>query len=470
MRIYNTLAQEKQEFIPISEGKVLLYVCGPTVYNYIHIGNARPICVFDTLRRYLEYKGYEVTHAQNFTDIDDRIIARANEEGITAAEFAGRYIRECEIDAQGLGAWPPTVVPKATETIDEIISIVEDLTAKGFAYEAGGDVYFRARKFEGYGKLSRQPLDELESGARISIGEQKEDALDFALWKSAKPGEPSWPSPWGNGRPGWHIECSAMTRKYMGEAIDIHAGGQDLIFPHHENEIAQSECSGSSPYARYWMHNGMINMDKSKMSKSLGNFFTVREVAEKYGYGPIKLLMLSAHYRSPMTYSIEVLEQSKAALERIRTCRRSLDFIRQTAGESEADHSPPEFIAALNAGRAQFEAAMDDDLNTADAIATVFDLVRDLNIHFAQTKTVSDVDAATALFDTLCDVLGILIFVKDSGDTAVDAGIQALIDERQAARKNRDFARADAIRDALLERGIVLKDTPNGVQYERIGN
>jgi len=462
MRIYNTMIQDKQEFIPLEEGKVRLYACGPTVYNFIHVGNARPICVFDTLRRYLEYKGYEVAYAQNFTDIDDKIIDRANEEGVSAAEIAEKYIKEYMIDAEGLGVRPPTIAPKATESMDEIIAMISEHIDHGFAYAVNGDVYFRTRKFEGYGKLSHQPIEDLESGARIGVNDQKEDALDFALWKSAKPGEPSWSAPWGEGRPGWHIECSAMIRKHLGQPIDIHAGGQDLIFPHHENEIAQSECCGAAPYARYWMHNGYINIDNRKMSKSLGNFFTVREAAAKYGYEPIKFMMLSAHYRSPLSYSAEVLEQCKAALDRIRTCRENLDYAKKSADTAITQISA-QLQADLDSRKKQFEAAMNDDLNTADAIAALFDLVRDCNIYFAACKSAADVDAAIELFDTICNVLGILYSKNEQTD--IDAEIQAKIDERQEARKSRDFAKADAIRDELLARGIQLKDTPDGVRW-----
>ena len=466
MRIYNTMVNDKQELIPLEEGKIKMYACGPTVYNYIHIGNARPICVFDTMRRYLEYKGYEVTFVQNFTDVDDKIINKANEEGTTSQEVSERFMKEYTTDATGLGVLPPSIAPKATETMPEIIAIVKELVDNGHAYAADGDVYFRTRSFKEYGKLSHQPIEDLESGARIGVSEQKEDPLDFALWKSAKPGEPSWKSPWGDGRPGWHIECSAMVKKHLGETIDIHCGGQDLVFPHHENEIAQSECANHADFARYWMHNGYINVDNRKMSKSLGNFFTVRDVAEKYGYEPIKFMMLQAHYRSPLSYSSEVLDQCKAALERIHTCRDNLDFIRKDA-DATATAVDSALLEALDSRRLQFETALDDDLNTADAIAAIFDLVRDLNIYFAQVRPAADVDAAAKLFDELCAVLGILYSRGEKND--VDAEILALIEERQQARKSRDFARADAIRDELLAKGIELKDTPQGVQYTIIG-
>ena len=465
MRIYNTMAQDKQEFIPIEEGKVKLYACGPTVYNFIHIGNARPMVVFDTLRRYLEYKGYKVTFVQNFTDVDDKIIIKAGEEGLSSAEIAARYMKEYETDARGLGVRPPDIAPKATETMEEIIAIVEELVEKDFAYAVNGDVYFRSRRFEEYGKLSHQPLEDLESGARISVSEQKEDPMDFALWKAAKPGEPSWDSPWGKGRPGWHIECSAMVRKHLGETIDIHGGGQDLVFPHHENEIAQSECCNGAPYVRYWMHNGYINVDNRKMSKSLGNFFTVREVAERYGYEPIKYLMLQAHYRSPMNYGPEIIGQCASALERIHTCRDNLDFSMERPDESNQSGSAA-FLEGLAARRAQFEAAMDDDLNTADGLAALFELVRDLNIYLAESRPAADMKAAARLFDDICGVLGLLYGRAEKDD--LDAEIQRLIDERQQARKNRDFARADAIRDELLGRGIELRDTPQGVKWQRL--
>ena len=461
MKIYNTLTRQKEELETIEPGKVKLYACGPTVYNFIHIGNARPICVFDTLRRYLEYSGYDVTFVQNFTDIDDKIITKANEEGVTAAEIAARYMAEYETDAKGLGIRPADIHPKATETIDTIIAIVSELEEKGYAYAKNGDVYFRSKKFGEYGKLSHQPLEDLDAGNRIELSDRKEDALDFVLWKAAKPGEPSWPSPWGEGRPGWHIECSAMVKQYLGDTIDIHGGGQDLIFPHHENEIAQSECCNGAEYVRYWMHNGYINVDNRKMSKSLGNFFTVRDVAEKYGYEPIKFMMLQAHYRSPINYSLEVIEQCKAALERLHTCRDNLDFSRKNAVEA-ATEGESEFLAGLGKRLEQFAAAMDDDLNTADGIAALFDLTRDCNTFFTEVRSAAAVEAATALFDELCGVLGLLY---NRGSQSLDDEIKALIEERQQARKDRNFARADEIRDGLKARGIVLEDTPQGVKY-----
>lgn len=463
MKIYNTLTRTKEEFVPVEPGKVRMYACGPTVYNFIHIGNARPLCVFDVLRRYLEWRGYDVRFVQNFTDIDDKIIRRANEEGTTYDKISEKYIAEFEKDAKGLGVKPATVHPRATENIDEIQSIIAALIEKGFAYVApNGDVYFRTRKCKDYGKLSHQPIDDLESGARIAVGEQKEDPLDFALWKAAKPGEPFWKSPWSDGRPGWHIECSAMARRYLGETIDIHGGGQDLIFPHHENEIAQSECANGVPFAHYWMHNGYINVDNKKMSKSLGNFFTVRDVAEKYGYEPIRFFLISSTYRNPINYSMEIIEQGMAALERLYNCKSALSFAAVHAADGEPDAV---FAEKLTARREQFIAAMDDDLNTADAIAALFELVRDINLMLADGKaTKKTVEAATELFSELADVLGLLYAEKDD---AADEEIDRLIAARTAARAARNWAEADRIRDELKAQGIVLEDTPQGVKWHR---
>ncbi|WP_195277340.1 cysteine--tRNA ligase [Anaerotruncus rubiinfantis] len=463
MKIFNTLTRQKEEFIPIEPGKVKMYACGPTVYNFIHIGNARPICVFDTLRRYLEYRGYDVTFVQNFTDIDDKLINKANEEGITVKEVAERYIKEYLTDTEGLGIRPANIHPRATENIDTIIDMVKSLEEKGYAYAHEGSVYFRSRKFPEYGKLSHQPLEDLESGARIDVSEAKEDPLDFVLWKAAKPGEPSWTSPWGEGRPGWHIECSAMIRRHLGETIDIHCGGQDLIFPHHENEIAQSECCTGVEYVRYWMHNGYINVDNRKMSKSLGNFFTVREVAEKFGYEPIKFMMLQAHYRSPINYNLEVIEQCKAALERLHNCRDNLDFALENACGAPTEGEET-FKKVADNRIAQFVEAMDDDLNTADGIAALFELARDINSFFTETRSKEAVSYAITKFDELTGVLGLLYNRKAD---SLDSEVEALIADRQAARKAKDFARADAIRDKLSEMGIVLKDTPQGVQWSR---
>ncbi len=462
MKILNTLTGKKDEFVPLHEGVVNMYVCGPTVYNYIHIGNTRPLCVFDTLRRYFEYIGYKVNYVQNFTDIDDKLINRANEENTTVPALAEKYIAEYKKDAEGLNVRPASVHPRATENIDNIITLISTLEEKGYAYAVNGDVYFRTKKFNEYGKLSHQPLEELEAGARINVSEQKEDPMDFALWKAAKEGEPFWQSPWGKGRPGWHIECSAMAKSILGETIDLHCGGQDLIFPHHENEIAQSECANGTCFSRYWMHNGYINIDNRKMSKSLGNFFTAREIGEAYGYEPIRYIMVSSHYRSPVNYSTEIIEQAKAALDRLYTCRENLKFALEHAEEKDAS----ELIAKLDTYEAQFRNAMDDDFNTADALAAVFELVREINSNVVGTTPAKAyVKAASELFESLVDVLGLLYERKSENN--LDAEIEALIEERQQARKNRDFARADAIRDELKAQGIVLEDTPQGVKWHR---
>ena len=402
MKIFNTLTRSKDELVPITPGEVKIYACGPTVYNYIHIGNARPLCVFDVLRRYLEWRGYKVNFVQNFTDIDDKLIKKANEEGITVPEVAERFIKEFWVDAKGLNVREATTHPRATENIDEIKRIISELVEKGYAYTAGGDVYFRSKKFDEYGKLSHQPLEDLEAGARIATDDIKEDPMDFCLWKGAKPGEPYWESPWGQGRPGWHIECSAMAEKYLGKTIDIHCGGLDLIFPHHENEIAQSECANGCDFAHYWMHNGFINVDNHKMSKSLGNFFTVRDVAEKYGYEPIRYLMISSQYRGPINYSVDIIEQGKNALERLYTCRNNIDFALQSAADGG---EIPEFIEAR---KQEFITAMDDDLNTADALAAVFTLVRDINTAIANGAGKDTLTACADIFDELTGVLGLV--------------------------------------------------------------
>lgn len=462
MRIFNTMTRQKEEFIPNNPDEVKIYACGPTVYNYIHIGNARPLCVFDVLRRYLEYRGYNVKFVQNFTDVDDKIIKRANEEGITFEEVSKKYIEEFWTDANGLNFKKASVHPKATENIDEIINIIKTLEEKGYAYAVDGDVYFRTLKFKEYGKLSHQPIEDLQSGARIAIGEKKENPLDFALWKAAKEGEPYWDSPWGKGRPGWHIECSAMNKRFLGDTIDIHCGGQDLIFPHHENEIAQSECANGCTFSKYWMHNGYINVDNVKMSKSLGNFKTVRETANVYGYEVIRYFLISSHYRSPINYSLEIIEQCKSALERLYTCRESLDFALKNAKDIPDDE---ELIKKLNSHREQFITAMDDDLNTADGVAAVFELVKDINTSILDKEVSKNVcQTAAAVFDELCDVLGILYNRKNND---VDSDIEALIEERQQARANKDWATADRIRDELKAKGIILKDTPQGVTWTK---
>lgn len=464
MRVYNTLTRKKEELKTITPNEVKIYACGPTVYNFIHIGNARPLCVFDTFRRYLEYRGYKVNFVQNFTDIDDKIIRRANEEGTDYKTVSEKYIAEFWTDVKGMNIREATVHPKATENIDEIISIISALVEKGYAYSVeNGDVYFSPKKFKEYGKLSHQPLEDLEAGARINIGELKKEPMDFALWKGAKPGEPAWDSPWGKGRPGWHIECSAMVRRYLGETIDIHCGGQDLIFPHHENEIAQSECCNGVPFANYWMHNGYINVDNVKMSKSLGNFFTVRDVAEKYGYEPIRYLMISSQYRSPINYSVDIIEQCKASLTRLYTCRDSLDFALQNAGDTVPDNADA-IKAQLDARREQFCRAMDDDLNTADGIAAVFELVRDINVSVLASDSKDLIAYAAKLFDELTGVLGLVYNRKTD---SLDSEIEALIEARQAARKEKNWAEADRIRDELKAQGIVLEDTPQGVKWHR---
>lgn len=464
MKVYNTLTRKKEELVPITPGEIKMYACGPTVYNYIHIGNARPLCIFDILRRYLEYRGYNVKFVQNFTDIDDKIIRRANEEHVDFSEISERYIKEFWTDTDGLNVRHATINPKATENIDAIIQIISTLIEKGYAYEAQGDVYFSTEKFKDYGKLSHQPLEDLEAGARIMVGEVKREPMDFAVWKAAKPGEPAWDSPWGKGRPGWHIECSAMNWRYLGDTIDIHCGGQDLIFPHHENEIAQSECFTGKPFAHYWMHNGYINVDNVKMSKSLGNFFTVRDVAEKYGYEPIRYLLISAQYRSPINYSTDIIEQCIAALNRLYTCRDSLDFELKNAADAEHDGDKA-IIDGFDKYREQFISAMDDDLNTADAIASIFELVRDINTNVVgKTPSKALVEGAIAMFDELTGVLGLVYNRKTE---TLDSDVEALIEARTNARKEKNWAEADRIRDQLKEMGIVLEDTAQGVKWHR---
>mgnify|MGYP002763442402 FL=1 len=461
MKIFNTMSRRKEEFIPVDPNEVKIYACGPTVYNFIHIGNARPLCVFDVLRRYLEYRGYNVKFVQNFTDVDDKIIKRANEENCTFEEISEKYIKEFWTDAHGLNFKDATVHPKATENIDEIIDIIKTLEEKGYAYAVDGDVYYRTLKFKDYGKLSHQPIDDLQSGARIAVGDKKEDPLDFALWKAAKEGEPYWDSPWGKGRPGWHIECSAMNKRYLGNTIDIHCGGQDLIFPHHENEIAQSEAANGCMFSKYWMHNGYINVDNVKMSKSLGNFKTVREIADVYGYEVIRYFLISSHYRSPINYNLEIIEQCKSALERLYNCRESLDFSIKNAKTDIADNE--EILALIDSRKEQFINSMDDDLNTADGIAAVFDLVSDINTKIINKEVSKNVcQKAADMFDELTGVLG-LVYNRKSND--INDDIEKLIEERQQARANKDWATADRIRDELKAQGITLKDTPQGVTW-----
>lgn len=466
MKLYNTLSRQYEEFKPLEPGKVSMYACGPTVYNYIHVGNARPIILFDVLRRYLEYRGYQVTFVQNFTDVDDKIIRRAGEEGISSAEVAEKYIAEYRKDAAGLGVREATVHPKATENIPQIIDLVQTLIEKGYAYPSGGDVYYRTAKFREYGKLSHQPLEDLQAGARIDVSEQKENPMDFALWKAAKPGEPAWDSPWGPGRPGWHIECSAMSNRYLGKTIDIHCGGQDLIFPHHENEIAQSEAANGCQFVHYWLHNGFISINNQKMSKSLNNFFTVREAAEAYGYGTLRMFMLSAHYRSPLNYSEEALNQAKGALQRLTNARDNLEFLAANGTDASLTDEEEAFLASLDPYREKFIAAMDDDFNTADAVSAMFELVRDVNT--ATGKDGCSKALAKACLDRLLEldgVLGLLYKQEEKDDLA--EWVEDLIRRRQEARKVKNWAEADRIRDELKEKGILLEDTKQGVKWKK---
>lgn len=467
MKIYNTMTRQKEEFVPIDKNEVKMYSCGPTVYDYFHIGNARPFIIFDTMRRYLEYRGYNVKFVQNFTDIDDKMINRANREGITVKELGERFIEEYFKDAKALGIKKASVHPKATENIDAIIEIVQKLIDNGYAYNIDGNVYFSTKKFREYGKLSKQPLEDLEAGARIDVNEAKQDAMDFALWKKQKEGEPAWQSPWGMGRPGWHIECSAMANRYLGKTIDIHSGGRDLIFPHHENEIAQSECANNAPFANYWMHNGYININNQKMSKSLGNFFTVRDITEKYDAEVVRFFMLSAHYRSPVNFSDVLMEQSKSAVERVYTCINTMKFLLNTATNAELNDKEKELFAKTDECKQKFIDAMDDDLNTADAISSIFDIVYAANTTISAEHENSK-KIINKVLDTISElggVLGLFSKEKESGDD--DAEIEALVAQRTEARKNKDWAKADEIRDKLASMGITLKDTPAGVQWIR---
>ena len=471
MKIYNTMTRKKEEFVPIRENKVGIYVCGPTVYNLIHIGNARPMIVFDTLRRYLLYKGYDVNYVSNFTDVDDKIIKRAIEEGVTSSEISERYIKEVKKDMHDLNVMEATTHPKATEEIPDMIDMIKVLIEKGHAYEVNGTVYFRTRSFPGYGKLSKKNIDDLEAGHRdekhqlkVSGEDEKEDFLDFVLWKPKKEGEPSWPSPWGEGRPGWHLECSVMSKKYIGDIIDIHAGGEDLIFPHHENEIAQSEAANEVEFARYWMHNGFLKIDGEKMSKSLGNFFTIRDIGEKYPLQVIRFFILSAHYRSPLNFSDTLVESAKASLERILNAVSRLEDMTETAPERELSEEEKQIEQKLTEYVTKFEQAMEDDLNTADAISAIFELVKFTNSNVTSDNAKAIVTKALDTIRQLCDVLGIITKVEKE---ILDSDIEALIEERQAARKAKNFARADEIRDTLAEQGIILEDTREGVKWKR---
>ena len=467
MKVFNTLTKKKEEFVPLEEGKVRMYVCGPTVYNYIHIGNARPMIVFDTVRRYFEYKGYDVNYVSNFTDVDDKIIKKAIEEQVSAQEISQRYITECKKDMAGMNVKPATKHPLATEEICGMVEMISELIEKGYAYEKNGTVYFSTRKFKDYGKLSHKNLDDLRSGGRsllVSGEDEKEDPLDFVLWKPKKEGEPFWKSPWSDGRPGWHIECSVMSRKYLGEQIDIHAGGEDLVFPHHENEIAQSEAANGKEFARYWMHNAFLNIDNRKMSKSLGNFRTVREISEQYDLQVLRFFMLSAHYRSPLNFSAELMEASKNGLERIINATDNLKHLLGAATVEEMSVEEKEAFAKTDAYVEEFEKAMDDDFNTADAIAAIFDLVKYANTTATAESSKEYLQSLLDRIVKLGDVLGLIL---DKKEELLDADIEKLIEERQAARKAKDFARADAIRDELLEKGIILKDTREGVQWKK---
>lgn len=467
MKIYNTLTKRKEDFVPLEEGKVKMYVCGPTVYNFIHIGNARPMIVFDTVRRYMEYKGYDVNYVSNFTDVDDKIIAKAIEEGVPAEEISERFIKECKKDMADMNVKPATTHPLATQEIDGMIHMIQTLIDKGFAYAVNGTVYFRVKDFSEYGKLSHKNLDDLQSGFRsiqVSGEDQKEDPLDFVLWKPKKEGEPYWVSPWSEGRPGWHIECSVMSKKYLGEEIDIHAGGEDLVFPHHENEIAQSECCNGKIFAKYWMHNAFLNIDNRKMSKSLGNFFTVREIGEKYDLQVLRFFMLNAHYRSPLNFSAELMEASKNALDRIVTCVDQLKHLLENAQGEEISEAERALLPEIEGYVKKYEESMEDDFNTADAIAAVFELVKFTNTQAGSGSTKAFVKLLFDKITGLCDILGLLVNKKEE---VLDSDVERLIEERQAARKAKDFARADEIRDQLASMGIILKDTREGVQWKR---
>lgn len=467
MKIYNTMTRKKEEFIPLEEGKVKMYVCGPTVYNFIHLGNARPFTVFDTLRRYFEYRGYEVTYIQNFTDVDDKIIKRSHEEGISPEEVAEKYIKEYFIDCDGLGIKRATVHPQVTDNIENIIVFVQDLIDKGYAYEAAGDVLFRTRKFKEYGKLSHQNIEELELGARIDVDDKKEDPLDFVLWKAKKEGEPGWQSPWGEGRPGWHIECSVMSNRYLGNTIDIHAGGQDLQFPHHENEIAQSECRNGNTFARYWMHNGYINVDGEKMSKSLGNFFTVRDISNKYDLGLVRFFLLATQYRNPVNFSDTVLEQAKAGLERLTNARDNAEFILGNLADSSLRDEEKDMVAGLDKYRERFIEAMDDDLNTADAISVIFELAKFMNTNISDQSSKEFVQLNLDIFNELTGVLNIANKSVEEDDS-LSQKVEDLIAKRAQAKKEKNFALADQIRDELTAMGIAIEDTRQGVKWKRI--
>lgn len=465
MKVYNTLTRTKEEFVPLEEGKVKMYVCGPTVYNYIHIGNARPFIIFDTLRRYLEYRGYDVTYVQNFTDVDDKIINRSHEEGISPEEVAAKYIKEYFVDCDGLGIKRATVHPQVTNNIQQIIEFIKELEDKGYAYAVNGDVYFDTNKFEGYGKLSGQKQEDLEAGARIEVNDQKRHPMDFVLWKAKKEGEPGWDSPWGEGRPGWHIECSVMSKRYLGETIDIHAGGQDLTFPHHENEIAQSEARSGKTFSKYWMHNGYININDEKMSKSKGNFFTVRDISKLYDLEIVRFFMLSTHYRNPVNFSDEMLNQAKAGLERLYNTKEKLEFTLSNLVESPLTEKEVELVKELDDFRQKFIDAMDDDVNTADAVSVIFELAKLINSNVDEN---SSLEFAKKCLDEFNELTGVLNIVNKKKDTVLDKDIEELIQKRTDAKKNKEFQLADDIRQQLLDMGIVLEDTRQGVKWKRI--
>ena len=465
MKIFNTMTRSKEEFKPLEEGKVKMYVCGPTVYNYIHVGNARPFIIFDTLRRYLEYRGYDVTFVQNFTDVDDKIIKRGHEEGIAPEEIAQKYIKEYFVDADGLGIKRASVHPQVTENIEQIIEFVKELEDKGYAYAVNGDVYFDTQKFEGYGKLSGIKQEELEAGSRIEINDQKKHPMDFVLWKAKKEGEPGWTSPWGEGRPGWHIECSVMSRRYLGDTIDIHAGGQDLKFPHHENEIAQSEARNGKTFSNYWMHNEYININNEKMSKSKGNFFTVRDISKLYDLEIVRFFMLSAHYRNPVNFSDEMLNQAKAGLERLYNAKEKLEFTISNLSESAIKDEEKELINELESYKDKFINAMEDDLNTADAVSAIFELSKFINTNVNET---SSLEFAKMCLDKFNELTGVLNIVNKKNDDILDKDIEELIQKRADAKKNKDFKLADEIRQELLDKGIVLEDTRQGTKWKRV--
>lgn len=465
MKLYNTLTRKKEEFVTLENNKVKMYVCGPTVYDYIHIGNARPYVIFDTIRRYMEYKGYEVTYVQNFTDVDDKIINKANAENVNMSVISERYIKEALIDAEGLNVEKATYNPRVTQEMNHIIDMIQTLIDKGYAYVVDGSVFYDTKAFKDYGKLSGKNIDELEAGARIKVDENKKSPMDFVLWKPKKPGEPFWEAPWGQGRPGWHIECSVMAKKYLGDTIDIHAGGEDLIFPHHENEIAQSEAANGKPFAKYWIHNGFINIDNEKMSKSKGNFFTLREIVKEFPYDVVRFFIISGHYRSPINFSRELVQSAGNGLERIKNCYKSVSFILKNASDNEMTEDEKKLVSESDNFRKMFENAMDDDFNTADAVTAIFEIVKFANVNINENSSKNFIEAILNEMLSLCDILGIK-FEETEKDSESEE-IEALIEERQTARKNKDWTKADKIRDDLKARGIILEDTPSGIRWSR---